>query len=250
MSNTSPYNAMFSSIIGQDYDMLQLLSPAVNEMSRLVGSTVNAYHASTEPLLVVELGGGTGVTTQALLTAKEGLQVFSIDNEPTMQKQAKQRLQQWVDQGHLTFCADDALTALQQLASDSIDIIASAYTLHNFLNSYREQVLKEVFRVLKPNGQFINADRYGLNDISHHTLAIQEEVGNYFKVLTPLNRLDLLEQWIVHLFSDESENHVMREAVALQQLQECGFLSITVSDRNAINALVTAKKPPNENSTA
>ena len=47
----------------------------------------------------------------------------------------------------------------------------------------------------------------------------------------------------MHIFSDESENHVMREAVALQQLQDSGFLAITVSDRSAINALVTAKKP-------
>jgi tRNA (cmo5U34)-methyltransferase len=243
MSNTSSYDAMFSSIIGQDYEMLQLISPAATEMSRLVGNTVSAYPNTDEPLKVVEIGSGTGITTLALLTAQDGIQVFSVDNEPTMQEQAKQRLQQWVDQGQLTFCSDDALTALQQLASDSVDIIASAYTLHNFLNSYREQVIKEIFRVLKPNGQFINGDRYGLNDISNHTRAVQEEVSHYFKVLAPLNRIDLLEQWIVHLFNDESENHVMREAVALQQLKDSGFLAITVSDRSAINALVTAKKP-------
>ena len=243
MSNTSPYDAMFSSIIGQDYEMLQLISPAATEMSRLVGNTVSAYPNTDEPLQVVELGSGTGITTLALLTAQDGIQVFSVDNEPTMQEQARQQLQQWVDQGQLTFCSDDALTALQQLASDSVDIIASAYTLHNFLNSYREQVIKEIFRVLKPNGQFINGDRYGLNDISNHTRAVQEEVSHYFKVLVPLNRIDLLEQWIVHLFNDESENHVMREAVALQQLQDSGFSAITVSHRSAINALVTAKKP-------
>ncbi|MEI7996726.1 MAG: hypothetical protein WCH01_17660, partial [Methylococcaceae bacterium] len=71
-----------------------------------------------------------------------------------------------------------------------------------------------------------------------------EKLGNFsFKVLTPIKRIDLLEQWIIHLFNDESENHVMRETVAIQQLQEAGFSAITVSHRNAINALVTAKKP-------
>ena len=108
MSNTSPYDAMFSSIIGQDYEMLQLISPAATEMSRLVGNTVSAYPNTDEPLQVVELGSGTGITTLALLTAQDGIQVFSVDNEPTMQKQAKQQLQQWVDQGQLTFCSDDA----------------------------------------------------------------------------------------------------------------------------------------------
>ena len=163
MSNTLQYEAMFSSVIGQEYDMLQLICPAATEMSRLVGDAVRAYPNTTQPLQIVELGGGTGITTLALLTAKDDLVVFSVDNEPTMQEQAKQRLQQWVTDGRLRFCGDDALTALQPLADDSVDIIASAYTLHNFLNSYREQVIKEIFRVLKPNGHFINGDRYGLN---------------------------------------------------------------------------------------
>ena len=245
MSDTLQYEAMFSSVIGQEYDMLQLICPAATEMSRLVGDAVRAYPNTTQPLQIVELGGGTGITTLALLTAKDDLVVFSVDNEPTMQEQAKQRLQQWVTDGRLRFCGDDALTALQPLADDSVDIIASAYTLHNFLNSYREQVIKEIFRVLKPNGHFINGDRYGLNNIRQHTRAVQEEVSHYFKVLTPLKRSDLLEQWIVHLFNDESEDHVMREAVAVQQLHDSGFLNVNVSHRHAINALVTAIKPVN-----
>ncbi len=234
---------MFSSVIGQDYDMLQLICPAATEMSRLVGNTVLAYPNTAEPLQTVELGGGTGVTTLALLTAKDDMKIISVDNEPTMQEQAKQRLKQWVDEGRLIFSGDDALTALQQLANDSVDIIASAYTLHNFPDHYRRQVIKEIFRVLKPNGQFINGDRYGLDDIEQHTRMVQEEISQYFKALTPINRMDLLEQWIIHLFSDESENHVMRETDSVQQLQEAGFSAITVSHRNAINALVTAKKP-------
>jgi len=63
MSNNTPYDAMFSSIIGKEYDMLQLICPAATEMSRLVGIAVNAYVGTSEPLQVVELGGGTGITT-------------------------------------------------------------------------------------------------------------------------------------------------------------------------------------------
>ncbi len=243
MSNNTPYDAMFSSIIGKEYDMLQLICPAATEMSRLVGIAVNAYVGTSEPLQVVELGGGTGITTLAMLSGKNNLHILSVDNEPTMQDQAKVHLKQWVDEGQLSFCGDDALTALQNLANNSVDIIASAYTLHNFLNSYREDVLKEIFRALKPNGQFINGDRYALNDSRQHTRLIQEEIGRYFNVLTPMQRNDLLEQWIVHLFNDESEDHVMRESVAFQQMQSIGFMRINVSDRIAGNALVTAVKP-------
>jgi ubiquinone/menaquinone biosynthesis C-methylase UbiE len=241
--NTTAYDTMFSSIIGHEYDTLKLICPAATEMSRLVGESVQIYPTPNEPLQIVELGGGTGITTLAILSAKPNLHVLSVDNEPVMQDQAKKHLQQWITEGHLSFCSDDALTALKNLPDNSADIIASAYTLHNFLNSYREQVIKEIYRVLKPDGQFINGDRYALDDSRQHTRKVQDEVSQYFKALIPLNRSDVLEQWLVHLFNDESQDVVMRERIALKQLDDFGFSDIKISNRINVNALVTAKKP-------
>lgn len=241
---TDKYDAIFSGVIGQDYELLNLICPLATKMSRLVGDAVSDYAAhTTGNLTVVELGGGTGITTLSLLTASDKLNILSIDNEPVMQEQAKKHLHKWATEGRLAFCGDDALTALKNIATGSVDIVASAYTLHNFLDTYRNEVLQEVFRILTPGGRFINGDRYGLDDVSKHTRTVQDEVSGYFKVLTQINKLDVLEHWIVHLFSDESENHVMRESVALKQLRDAGFSSITLSHRLEVNALVTATKP-------
>jgi tRNA (cmo5U34)-methyltransferase len=243
MMTTSPYDAMFSGVIGQHYDTLKLICPLSVEMSRLVGAAVGEYSQQhVERLSVVELGGGTGITTLSMLSASESIRILSVDSEPTMQNQAKQSLQAWVEQGRLQFSGLDALSALQALPALSIDIMASAYTLHNFEHSYRQQVLTEIFRVLKVGGQFINGDRYGLDDISQHTLTVQQEIAGYFKVLGQLQRLDLLEHWIIHLFNDESENHVMRETVALNALAHVGFSGITLTHRQQVNALVRAIK--------
>ena len=244
MTDKAQYDAMFSGVIGQDYELLNLICPLATQMSRLVGNSASKYAAqSTDKLNVVELGGGTGITTLSLLTASDKFDILSIDNEPVMQDQAKKHLQKWVDHGKLTFCGDDALTALKNIATDSVDLVASAYTLHNLFNTYREEVIDQIFRVLKPGGQFINGDRFGLDDISLHTRIIQDEVSGYFKILTELNKLDVLECWIVHLFSDESENHVMRDSVALAQLRDAGFIDITLTSRLEVNALMTATKP-------
>jgi ubiquinone/menaquinone biosynthesis C-methylase UbiE len=244
MTDKSQYDAIFSGVIGQDYELLNLICPLATQMSRLVGVAASAYaEQTTDTLTVIELGGGTGITTLSLLTASDKFNILSIDNEPVMQEQAKKHLHKWVEEGKLAFSSDDALTALKKITSDSVDIIASAYTLHNFLDTYRKEVVQEIFRVLNPDGQFINGDRYGLDDISKHTRIIQEEVSNYFKVLTQINKLDVLEHWIVHLFSDESENHVMRESVALTQLRDSGFTDISLTHRIEVNALVTAIKP-------
>lgn len=242
--NKSQYDALFSGVIGHDYDTINLICPLATQMSRLVGITAGEYAEKTTNILtVVELGGGTGITTLSLLTASDKLNILSVDNEPVMQEQAKKHLSKWKDEGRLTFSGDDALTALNKIATDSVDIVASAYTLHNFLDSYRNEVIEEIFRVLKHGGQFINGDRYGLDDISQHTQTIQKEISNYFKVLTKVNKLDVLEHWIVHLFNDESENHVMRETTSLIQLRNAGFSDIKLIHRIEVNALVTAVKP-------
>lgn len=239
----SPFDAMFSGVIGQDYDMLKLISPLATEMSRLVGVAVAEYpNQSDRPLNVVELGGGTGITTLAILTSGRNLTVTSIDNEPTMQNQAKTNLREWSEKNQVNFCSDDALTALNGIATDSVDVVASAYTIHNFMDSYRAEVIKEIYRVLKPGGQFINGDRYGLDDISEHTRLVQQEISDYFKILIRENKPDLLEHWIIHLFNDESQNHVMRETRSLQQLKDAGFSDVRLSHRAAVNALVTAVK--------
>lgn len=244
MSTSQNYDAVFAGVIGQEYQLLKLLSPLAAEMSQLVGSTVANYAATAEqPLQVVELGGGTGITTLAILSQHDNLNIISIDNEPVMQNQAKQHLHTWFAQQKLSFCGDDALTALSAMPTESVDVIASAYTLHNFLDDYRNLVIIESLRVLKPGGHFINGDRYALDDISLHTRLTQEEVSGYFKVLIGLQKLDVLEHWLVHLFSDESANHIMRETPALAQLKAAGFVDIKLSHRQQVNALVTATKP-------
>lgn len=235
----------FSGILGQDYRLLKLICPLAAEMSRLVGERVGSYQSRqpVERLQVLEIGGGTGITSLAILTAREDCHVLAVDNEPNMLGQARENLRRWTDQGRLTFLEQDALSALQRQDAASFDIVASAYTLHNFHDSYRDDVIREIFRVLRPGGLFVNGDRYALDDVDAHTRLVQQEVRGYFSALTEIRRLDLLEQWIVHLFSDESENHVMRESPALQQLRQTGFDDIALTHRQQVNALLTAVKP-------
>lgn len=243
MKPAENYDAMFSGVIGKEYDMLKLICPSAADMSRLVAENVSLYaNKSAEKLNIVELGGGTGITTLAILTARNDIAVTSVDNEPAMQEQARRNLATWHEQGMLSFSGQDALTALQTVDSNSVDIVATAYTLHNFQDDYRNKVIREIYRVLKAEGEFINGDRFALDDINQHTRMIQQEVAGYFKVFAGIKRLDLLEHWIIHLFSDESENHVMRESKYLNELTEAGFSGIRLSNRMEVNALVSAVK--------
>lgn len=243
MRNTQ-IERLFSGLIGEEYELLRVMHPEAAEMSRRVGEFVG-NHGGERLLSVVEIGCGTGITTLALLNGREDIRLISVDNEPTMLNQARQNLSQWVESGQVRLLENDALSALRDLPANSLDIVASAYTLHNFLHDYREQVLAEIFRVLKPGGVFVNGDRYGLDEFEAHTKEVQAEVKRYFQVLTEMNRMDVLEQWILHLFSDESPHHVMRTQQALQVMKAAGFDPIEEHYRQGINALISGSKPKN-----
>jgi ubiquinone/menaquinone biosynthesis C-methylase UbiE len=199
--------------------------------------------APDAPVRLLEIGCGTGITTLRLLNSRPGLHVLSVDNAPAMLAQARENLAAELAKGRLELRETDALSALQALPDAAVDIVASAYTLHNFLQGYRSQVLAEILRVLKPGGVFVNGDRYAIDDPAEHLRHTQEEVKGYFRVFIELQRLDLLEQWVVHLFSDESEEHLMRLQPALEDMAGLGFTDIRLGYRDGVNALVSGVKP-------
>jgi hypothetical protein len=54
-----PFDAMFSGIMGQDYQLLKQISPLSIEMSRLVGLAVAEFcRLQTSSVKILELGGG------------------------------------------------------------------------------------------------------------------------------------------------------------------------------------------------
>lgn len=235
---------LFSGQIGAEYEMLKLVCPAAAAMSLRVADFVASLPARQgRPLNVFEIGCGTGITTQALLDARKDLVITAVDNEPTMLAQARANLSRAVEMGRVRLIETDALTGLGELPTGGVDVVASAYAVHNFLEGYRIRVLAEIFRALKPGGFFVNGDRYGLDDAASHTRLTQDEARHYFKTFAAINRYDLLEQWIIHLFSDESADHLMRLGPALANMRSIGFDPVDAPFRDGVNTLVAARKP-------
>ena len=124
-----------------------------------------------------------------------------------------------------------------------MDFIASNFTIHNFDENYRNEILAEIFRVLKSGGIFINGDRYAISDPREHLKETQKTVRKLFQSFQEIERLDLLEEWIIHLLSDESPGIIMHLDAALIELKNLGFVEIIIDFRDGVDTLLYAYKP-------
>ncbi len=231
---------LFTGKIGAEYDLLRLMCPNHVLLARRLGETVAGWKQDVA-LKGFEIGCGTGISTLTLLAGRDNLTLTAIDAAPAMLEQAQESLAEYVTAGRVAFERADALEALKALPGDSLDIVASNYAIHNFLDDYRSLVLAEIHRVLKTGGLFINGDRYAMDDRAAHLLDTQETVRRWFKLFREIDRLDLLEDWVVHFYSDESADHIMYFTPSMEKLKALGF-AVTVDYREGVDTLVMAVK--------
>lgn len=233
---------LFTGQIGAEYDMLRLMCPKAPALAHKLAAYVAAWRSEDGPLNGFEIGCGTGISTLELLAARPDLKLTAIDSAAKMLDQARANLADHVAAGRVAFFEADALQALCALPEASVDLVASNYAIHNFLDDYRGLVIAEIHRVLKPGGLFINGDRYAIDDRAVHLAETQAEVRRWFKLFKDMDRLDLLEDWIVHLYSDESADHIMYFTPSLERLRALGFAPVSVEYRDGVDTLVTAIK--------
>jgi tRNA (cmo5U34)-methyltransferase len=232
---------LFTGKIGAEYDFLRLMCPNHVVLAKGVAQTVAAWRPGA-PLVGFEVGCGTGVSTLALLAARDDLTLTAIDAAPQMLDQAKESLADYVAAGRVAFRLADALEALEALPDASVDVVASNYAIHNFTGDYRARALAQIHRALKPGGLFVNGDRYAIDDRAAHLADTQSMLRQWFKLFRQIDRLDLLEDWVVHLQSDESPEHIQYFQPSMRQLETLGFSPVTVDFREGVDTLVRAVK--------
>jgi tRNA (cmo5U34)-methyltransferase len=233
---------LFTGRIGEEYHMLMLLCPNAAALAEKLGRELAAWRPG-ETLHGIEIGCGTGVSTLAILNERSELKLTAIDSAPAMLLQARENLGRYVDAERLELVETDALAFLQAQNDASVDTIVSNYAIHNFTQHYRSAFLAQILRVLKPGGLFLNGDRYAIDECAEHLAHNQSMLRHWFKVFGEMKRYDLLEDWVAHLMSDESADHVMRYNPSIHELKALGFSPVETLFRDGVDTLVKAVKP-------
>jgi ubiquinone/menaquinone biosynthesis C-methylase UbiE len=116
-------------------------------------------HGAPERVKLVDIGCGTGRTLHQIARAHPGLRLHGVDLSPAYIRLARKRLEHV---GELTLAVDNA-EALPW-ADATFDIATSVYMFHELPRNARRNVVREMFRVVRPGGIVVLEDSAQLSE--------------------------------------------------------------------------------------
>lgn len=235
----------FSGIIGgSEYELLLKSMPHYRDVQQMVGDIVAMRFKGSQVAIikVLEAGCGTGFTTEQLLMCDDRTEIWTVDNEKKMIEETRRKVDAAGLSSRLHFTHDDILVFLATVPDGYFDIFASAWVLHNFEDGFRKEVMKEVYRVLRPGGLFINGDKYAQDNLTLRARALESQLRR-FEVYDGMGRSDYKAEWIAHYKQDERPEVIWVEGLAKKDMSDLGFVEIAMPYRFDMEAVIVATKP-------
>lgn len=234
----------FGGKTGKEYELFKLVCPYFEELENNVGKIIKKQfqNNSVKEIKVLEIGCGPGYTTLIILESDKRTKVIAVDNEAVMIKQAKINLNSFVKNNRIKLVEEDALKFLKKQKPSSFDVFASGFTLHNFTKEYRQKVIREIYKVLKSGGIFVNADKYAYDSDLKHKKSLKWQLKQFKEGYSKINRQDLADEWTKHYLEDDKPNVIMKEAESIRSMSKIGFKDIKVVFRHQMEAVLFARK--------
>ena len=230
----------FSNTIGSEYDLFSLAIPHHNDVQIETVTAMKAHFGDDRTeIKVLEIGFGTSLTSEFILDSDPRVTLVAIDNEPEMLAKAQSRLGKHGNRVSLEVA--DALSFLQSSPDQSFDAVVSVWTLHNLKHHVRDEIFKEIYRVLKDDAVFVNGDKIAVPNKTEHTEHLRWQLER-FDIFTDAGRDDLKKEWVDHYHEDESPKRILLEDAMKSTLENIGFESCHIIKRWYMDAVAVAYK--------
>lgn len=230
--------------MSEEYNLIALAAPQYTACEKKIGEILKKDFARRKDgrFNVLEIGCGSGFTSEIILKADRRIYLTAVDNEPKMLEQIKRRLAKYIKSKKVRVVKGDALEFVKKSQSGSFDAFVSALTIHNFKSEYRRRFLKEAQRLLKPGGLFVNMDRYAHDDPKVFKKWLEWQIGMYKKVFSELGKEDLIKQWVEHEAYDSRPDVLMKQKSSVADMKKAGFKDSKFVFRKRTYSVLTAKK--------
>lgn len=141
----------FNEVAAQYDTQRQQLIPCYHDFYRAADALLQQL---TQPVSVLDIGAGTGLFSYFVYQQYPQLQYTLVDISADMLQVAQQRFKGLANFSYVEadFSADATITG-------SYDIVISGLAIHHLEDAAKMQLYRNIYRVLKPGGIFINADQ-------------------------------------------------------------------------------------------
>ncbi len=181
---------------------------------------------------VLEIGCGQGDSTVPVLE-RTGANLDLLDVSPTMIETAKEKLTTYQDR--TSFVCEDAYEYLK--IADPYDTIFSCWTIHNFPNSERLELLKLAYQNLTDDGMLVIAEK-----IYPENADLEKMLDHQNKRYRYMTSDKAREEMIAHEIQDTTDLYRIDEDEITKQLKEIGFSRVEIADRVERDAVLVAYK--------
>ena len=198
------------------------------ELHRRIARYVLSHFKQNEHYNVLDLGAGTGLTSQLIQKLLPAPHFDIVDFSKQMLAGAQRKLGKY---NVSCICADYA----KRKFTKKYDIIISVIGLHHQSHAGKRKMFKKIYSLLKPGGIFIFGDLVTFRD--HHVAAYSIAKHFHHLVENATDKKTLIEWAHHHVFL----NNLAPLEDQLEWLKECGFKVVYKCNRYN-TALVILKK--------
>lgn len=206
----------------EDYETLTGAYPQHFKLREKVADILRDHFKNSKKVIIADIGCGTGETTGYILKQTSIAKVVAIDNDEGMIERLKDNLKEYVVNGRLIPVCRDIFDYIKKVDTSFFDGITSSWTIHNFTKNKRNDLLKEIFRTLKPKGIFVNMDKYVFDDPKKERQSFDEAV----KKLKLISNKAISDTAIKHEEDDRHPNIIMKELESASEMKGIGFRNL------------------------
>jgi len=202
---------------GKEYDAFVGCIPYHGDFQSLIATTLRDRLGKANRPRILEVGCGTGFTTEKVAAIFPEAKIIATDNDCGMLAVAIERLRGFKNVEPMEV---DIFDIIDDFSPGDFDAVVSGYCAHNLTPFWRAMLFQKIGRVVKKGGAVVIGDKIARNDIVLHWNDLELGIAS-FEQLRGTDFAHLKGFWIQHYLNDDAIRLTESEQEVLFRMAWC-----------------------------